>query len=428
MLFSARRTRVAHVAPLFATVAVASALAAGSALAQATARDRVFLVRVVDSLGTPVAGAEVSVVRGLDAVLARGITDSTGRRSVRVALKDGEYEVLARKIGHRRAERLIAVAGRDSFAVQLVAPRTPQQLEAVAVTGRLTTRQRLLSIDADAIAASHTTLRDAADIVTRLRPDMLYGLAGTRRANCAPLSFVWVNGRRIRFPPLDAMEARERAITLEAVGAARVRSRQIGGGRPPQPPRGRGAIPLDVSSVLASIKPEHIAEMRYTDCTDLTVDRASATSALFVVLKEGVKYMTGRGSFVASPTRAGEASVVGVAAEDAQSDAAIDDTTSAASDSAAVAPAALTTSRPYPRVIGVFDAESGAPLRDVTVVDLTSGWRAATTATGTARLAFPGIGERRVRLERQGYRADELTITLSARDTVPITTVLSRAP
>ena len=50
---------------------------------------------------------------------------------------------------------------------------------------------------------------------------------------------------------------------------------------------GAAAIPYGVHAVLASIRPEHVDEMRYHDCDDLSLQRANAESALFVTLKPG---------------------------------------------------------------------------------------------------------------------------------------------
>src|SRR5579859_2534650 len=45
-------------------------------------------------------------------------------------------------------------------------------------------------------------------------------------------------------------------------------------------------------------------------------------------------------------------------------------------------------SGPRSQIIGIFDSQSGQPLKDVTVLDVFTGKHSATTATGTARLNF----------------------------------------
>ena len=67
----------------------------------------------------------------------------------------------------------------------------------------------------------------------------------------------------------------------------------------PQPTSFVSAVSSEVWLILASIKPEHIAEMTYEDCFSTKVTGHTHTSqALFVVLKPGVGYDASVGSFV----------------------------------------------------------------------------------------------------------------------------------
>jgi hypothetical protein len=50
---------------------------------------------------------------------------------------------------------------------------------------------------------------------------------------------------------------------------------------------------------LYEIHPEHIAEMQFHDCFDTSVPDVGGSNALFVVLKQGVAYSPGEGSYVA---------------------------------------------------------------------------------------------------------------------------------
>jgi len=49
---------------------------------------------------------------------------------------------------------------------------------------------------------------------------------------------------------------------------------------------------------LSEINAEHIAEMAYHDCFDSTMARVGTVDALFIVLKQGVGYRVGVGTFV----------------------------------------------------------------------------------------------------------------------------------
>src|SRR4029079_16089200 len=48
--------------------------------------------RVADSLGVPMSGAEVSVVDGLNAVLARGLTDDRGALTLAIQRSGNDHE------------------------------------------------------------------------------------------------------------------------------------------------------------------------------------------------------------------------------------------------------------------------------------------------------------------------------------------------
>jgi hypothetical protein len=195
---------------------------------------------------------------------------------------------------------------------------------------------------------------------------MVYGLGG--RHFCQPDSEIWVNGRRI---PWQLVSRNEGAVA---------RNKTLG-------------LPWWVVSVLASIRPEHIDEMSYHDCLDMSVGKLGSNRAIFVVLKPGIGYDPSRGSF-AEASQAVEVAQGGRRA-------------------------------PTPRVLGVFDGETGQPLAGVEVVDALTGTTATTTATGTVVLTFL-MADTIVRVQRAGYESVTVTIGIAAKDTVPITVVLAQ--
>ena len=95
-------------------------------------------------------------------------------------------------------------------------------------------------------------------------------------------------------------------------------------------------------------------------------------------------------------------------------------------DAGAAAPPAR--SRPFviwlARVLGVFDADTGAPIAGATVRDSTSGRSAVTSATGTLRLSFLPRSSGFLSISKPGYASDTLSVTLSLADTTPITVLL----
>ena len=249
---------------------------------------------------------------------------------------------------------------------------------------------------------------DATDIF-KLRPDMMTSRGGAQ-ACAVPytdrdgwIESVWVNGRRVALPVVDSqyVAGREPALGISAP--------------PPRPnprfmPRVRGAQPLPpaftqfshidtVLSILHGIKPEHIAEITYHDCYDTSVGKNRSDMAMFIVLKPGIGYDEGRGSYVV------------------------------ADKPAHASRSALDTLPRYRfRLLGVFDADTGDPLDGVNVIDSLTATSMTTTTSGAVSLFFLPEGLNAVRLHRDGYRDTTISVTISPADTVPLTIVLRRPP
>lgn len=78
------------------------------------------------------------------------------------------------------------------------------------------------------------------------------------------------------------------------------------------------------------------------------------------------------------------------------------------------------------RVLGVFDEETGDPIEGADVSDLVSGLTVRTTKTGTVPLYLSDTTSTLLRIKKLGYQQSLMTIAISLRDTVPITTTLMR--
>lgn len=366
-----------------ATASILWPIAASAAQQAATI---VVDVRVVDTMSKPVGGSEVSAVRELRRVLASGTTDDAGRRRLVVPRgADADLQIVVRKIGYQRAERFV-VASRDTLAIAIVLHESARELPAVTVTAEQDVRRRANHIEADEIAASERPILDGLDVLTKLRPDMIYSRIPGGADPCG-LFYVWVNGKRIVFPPIDA-----------ALAARQSQLRHAARATPHIGPTGLATVPVSVQSVLSSIHPEHIAEINYADCNDFSVDATRARNAVFVTLKPGVGFEPGRGSYVV-------------------------DTGSATDAAAPTAPIAAYRRR----LVGVFDDSTGDPVADVTVIDVATGTRSVTTTTGTLSLWFLPEGVSTLRIEKAGYATQTLDVSISPRDTLPITLVLARA-
>lgn len=371
---------------------LALAASAHKSVAQSTVTVR---VHVSDSSRAPVAGAEVSVLRGLTTVLARGVTNDQGDQTLTVPRVAGDYNLVVRKIGYTRADRFFNDSSTLTFDIRL--GRSVHALEAVKVTAEEDVRRKSYFIDAEAIENSTRPIVDALDVVTKLRPDMIWGRAGTpdriglhgdskgyrrsapsarqtaasaaRFGYCPPVQDVWVNGER------------QRLIAANPVAVQRLTGDAV-------------LINPLIATVLASIKPEHVAEVEYHPCTDAIADAPPrSTNAIFVTLKTGIGFDPGNGSFVAASAPVREASV-GPAPRGA-------------------------------RLIGVFDEATGEVLAGAEIVDVATGTFMKTSTTGTATLAFLSTGAKEVRIQKLGYEPQTIPVSGSPSDTLAVTVVLT---
>ena len=268
-----------------------------AATAPLAAQQRTTFLRflVVDSLGTPIQGAEVTALRGLATTLGSVITDVDGRRAMSIPREDNrDYELSIRRLGYLKGTHFFRPTS-DTMDVTIKLRPAPQMLEAVVVTPEEDLKRKRFYIDADAIAASDRPIRTGLDVVTKLRPDMIKPPGAGIYTSCG-LWYIWINGKRIVFPPVNPALAQTTRINRAAVARTRQRSNSA------LSVSGASAINLSVQSVLHSIKPEHIEEMKYVDCWDTELKMARAQGGLFVVLKEGIGFRSGRGSYVAFDT------------------------------------------------------------------------------------------------------------------------------
>jgi hypothetical protein len=228
-----------------------------------------------DSSDVPIPGADFTVTRGLHDVVAHGTTDDNGLGFASFDAKDSlDLQVTLRKIGFARTDHFFAGAPFDTSVVMLVAAHSDSKsLGAVKITAQRDLKTESYDITADQIAASNQTLLDGFDIVKKMRPDMLTSRGGCRTG----VQNVWVNGKRIIYPlPANTIAAQRARVGL--------------------PPRAR--FTYAAVSVLTDIQPEHIQELIYKDCFDHSMAVVGSQDALFIVLKPGVGYERGVGSFV----------------------------------------------------------------------------------------------------------------------------------
>lgn len=357
-------------------MAVACVLSLCTRAAAQVALPAAVRIQVVDSAGRPLANADVSVLEGMSKVIAKGITDIAGVRTL-VIPSAGEYQVVVWRLGFLRSSQFFtATAGSIALRVPLTPSAIP--LPTITVTADADVNRKAYHIDADDIAASERPLFDAYDVLSKLRPEMIDArtpntFVNKRLVERCTIQDVWVNGQRISFAPQDDRLAMKKYYHMRASMTG----------------SGIASVPINVLSVLGSIHPEHIDEINYTDCNNFTVDKPHGRNAVFVMLKPGVKFEPGKGSYV-------------------------DDV-----------PLAIAANRI--RLIGIFDDRSGEPLAGVDIVDSATGTFVVTSETGTATLAFLPDGAHTLRLRKKNYTEQRIDVVISAEERAPITLTMIAA-
>ncbi len=423
--------------------AVATSLTSVSGAAQATATPTipplVVSVRVIDSAGIAVDGAEAAVLVGLSESKASGTTDPSGHVSLTVEQPQGDYQLVVRKIGYNRSDQFFrGKSGRLSFDV--VMHRTTQSLAPVTVTAQEDLKRKSYFIDADEIAKHADELIDASDILRKLKPDMVCGricnpwggvpasvrtaaracpISNTNAGGCprttrssgAPSAFsrtsAWVNGRRIL------------TITTDPACQAGHRGALSG-------------LSAGTLQVLCEIRPEHIEQIKYLDDWDNSVGKVGSNNALFIVLKEGVVYEPGQTSYVRSPSDGVPGIRATLSGVQTTTPVAIDasprhDSTVAFHDSVAVGhdSAAALPSYRY-RLLGIYDQDTGEPVDSARVADAKTGTYVSTTATGTVSLVFLPEGGSLLHITKQGYEELDIPVDIGPTATTPLTLLMKK--
>jgi hypothetical protein len=413
--------------------------AAAQTQSQPTIPPLIVAVRVIDSTGLAVEGADAAILVGINEAKATGTTDPSGHVSLTVTEPQGDYQLVVRKIGYNRSDQFFrGKSGRLSFDV--VMHRTTQSLAPVTVTAQEDLKRKSYFIDADEIAKHADELFDASDILKKLKPDMVCGRV------CSPWGGVPASARTAaRACPISNTNPGGCPRATRSTSGASAMSRTnawVNGKRilmiatdPACQAGHRGALSglsPGTMQVLCEIRPEHVEQMKYLDDWDNSVGRVGSNNALFIVLKEGVVYEPGQPSYVRALTDAIpgiRAALPGVQAAtpvtlgampNRDSTVAPHDTTAVAHDSAAALPLYR-----Y-RLLGVYDQESGDAVEGARVVDVKTGTYVNTTATGTVSLVFLPEGGSQLRISKPGYEDLSVRVDIGPTATTPLTLLMKK--
>lgn len=381
------------------------AAAANTAIGQDSARVRLaarstpqtaLYLAVTDSAGHPIANAEVSAIQGLSTVLSMSRSDAYGKAALRVRRDSTEIQIVVRRLGFHPSTQFL-LADRDSIEIDFRLA-TVQTLPRVAVTAQENVKRKSYYVDADEIAHSQRLILNGMDVLTKMKPDILEG-----RAPGCGVQNIYVNGVRIVNPPRDEMaiahipSTRLSRVNLPGGLVVSRMSSSSAAGNPSAPLSTQEAI----WSIMWTIRAEHVEQMEYKDCFDTSMPGLHANSALYVVLKPGVAYEPGRGSYVADAGEHGLARSVDL-------------------------PEGSNRLPAYRRrVLGVYDPQTGAPIAGVEVRVRDSTY-ATTSSDGLTTISFLPPGPSTLRIRKSGFQDLVIDVTITPNDTNPLTLVLKR--
>jgi hypothetical protein len=232
-------------------------------------------VTVVGADGSGLPDVNVAISRSEVGAILSGRTNGSGLHSFHVPVLPGAYRALARRLGFAPAETAFEFGTTDTILVALrlqAAPAT--QLAPVVVEA---SRSNYV-LAGSQIAASGRPIRDAFEALRKLRPYMLFD---GDRCRHEVVDNVWINGRRVLFMASQVPVLGARSV--RTAGGVRV---STSGGEPPA-----------IDSVLASIRAEHVEEIRLVNCWDTSLPGVGSNNALYVTLKPGIDWDWKRGSF-----------------------------------------------------------------------------------------------------------------------------------
>ncbi len=299
---------------LLALTALAAFAAPATAAAQTPAQPpvpAVVHVRVLDPRGAPIEGVTLTILRSRIQAMFTGLTNAAGQYTFTFVPDSAHYELVARKIGYVQTARLVPAGAGDTVSLGLsmiAAAALPRTLDTVRTRANANAVESYF-IDSTAIAASRRSLLSAFDVALKLRPNMLGDVA----RGCTPSGEPESSFKQVPLHPNDgppprrgrggrggrgtAMNPNTSSQPMVTVPNVTLENVWVNGERVSF--NGRDSTIPDIlpESLLARIKPDHIAAMEYVNCWDNSMPGLGGKNAVFIELKPGYAFDYKRGSY-----------------------------------------------------------------------------------------------------------------------------------
>jgi hypothetical protein len=263
-------------------------------VARAQQSDTVRLtVRVLNQLGLEVPLADVAVRTRDGTVVGRAQTDSAGRAALTFLRSSSGEQLFIRRLGYLpQTQPLPYPLEQSNSIVALLTDADAPTLDTVRTNSSEALRRRIYFIDSTAIAHSPVRIYDGWDVLKKLRPDIAYGRDPINY--CPGVQEVFINGlwvvpETVLINPLVMAREPQPSGAAPHLAKAHLANNARGGHR------------LQSLNALALIKPEHIAQITFRDCREKPIAGMHSTSAVFVVLKDGIAFDPATGSFPIRP-------------------------------------------------------------------------------------------------------------------------------
>ncbi len=287
-------------------VVLAPVARAQTPAATGASRPQIVRVRVTDSVGVPISGADVSILQGLQRRAAQGTTGDDGTRTLTIVGPEGSYDAMVRRIGFARADRFFALRlGRHRLAALRARGDAPHPRPRERHGPGRPETQTLLH------RRRRHRQQHASDLRRHgrrdeLRPTMMSNPTPGSMDRCGLDRTSGSTDERIALAPINEVAGNRAAGKHHGASFASPRGKpgaiSKAAAGPAMESSGDGTRPGE-RAVRARDDPPgaHRRDGHFMTVTTFRSTRRTRRNALFVVLKPGVAFEPGIGSYVIGP-------------------------------------------------------------------------------------------------------------------------------